>query len=76
MSDVHFHDNYAIETEYGFNIDSLYNNRVVISHNQIIHPRTYGLVVGGKGQFLNFSILDNTITMAITRPGSTLFGVI
>ena len=76
MSDVNFHDNTAIETVYGFNVDSLHNNRVLISHNQIVHPRIYGLVIGGIGRFLNFSISDNTIIMASTSPGSTLFGFV
>jgi hypothetical protein len=76
MSDVQFHDNSAIETVYGFNVDSLYNKNVLITHNQIVHPQRYGVVVGGIGQFLNFSISDNTITLAKTVAGNTLFGFI
>jgi hypothetical protein len=76
MSNVHFHDNYAVETGYGFNIDSLRNNAIVISHNQIIHPQSYGLVIGGIGQFVNFSISDNTVTLASTDPSNTLYGLI
>jgi hypothetical protein len=76
MSDVHFHDNYAIETVYGFNIDSLDNRGVVINHNQIIHPQSYGLVVGGTGQYVNFSISYNTITLASPDPLNTVYGLI
>jgi hypothetical protein len=76
MSDVHFHDNYAIETFYGFNIDSLENSSVVITRNQIVHPQSYGLVIGGIGHFANFSISDNVITMANTDPRNTRYGLI
>jgi hypothetical protein len=76
MSDVHFHDNYAIQTVYGFNIDSLDNSRVVIDHNQIIHPQSYGLVIGGVGRYADFSISDNTVTLASTALWNTLYGLI
>jgi hypothetical protein len=76
ISDVHFHDNYAIDDVYGFNIDSLINKGIVISRNQIIHPQSYGLVIGGIGQFVDFSIADNTITLAGNYPWNTLYGVI
>jgi hypothetical protein len=76
MSNVNFHNNYAIQTVYGFNIDSLENNGVVISNNQIVHPRAYGVVIGGIGQFRNFYITKNTITMASVGPGSTLLALI
>jgi hypothetical protein len=76
MSDVHFHDNYAVEAGYGFNIDSLRNDGIVIRHNQIIHPQLYGLVIGGIGQFVNFSISENMVTLASTSPTSTLYGLI
>jgi hypothetical protein len=76
MSDVHFHDDYAIDTVYGFNIDSLDNRGVLINHNQIIHPQSYGLVVGGTGQYLNFSISDNTITLASPNPLNTVYGLV
>jgi len=76
MSGVRFHDNYAIQTPYGFNIDSLQNSGVVISHNQIVHPLSYGMVIGGIGQFSNFLISGNTITMASPAPWSTLYGLI
>jgi hypothetical protein len=56
-----FHDNTAINTEFGFNIDSLVNNRVTIERNKIIHPRKYGFVVGGGGTFADFKYLDNKV---------------
>jgi len=56
-----FHDNTAINTDYGFNIDSLVNNGVTIERNKIIHPRRFGFVVGGAGTFANFKFLDNTV---------------
>jgi len=56
-----FHDNTAINTDYGFNIDSLVNNGVVIERNKIIHPRRFGFVVGGGATFANFKFLDNTV---------------
>src|SRR6202045_1405462 len=56
-----FHDNTAINTEYGFNIDSLANTGVRIERNKIIHPRKFGFVVGGEGTFANFKFLDNTL---------------
>jgi hypothetical protein len=68
MSNVKFHDNQAIETTYGFNIDSLQNSGIVITHNQVIHPQSYGLVVGGNGDFSNFYIADNTLTLDPTHP--------
>jgi hypothetical protein len=56
-----FHDNTAINTDYGFNIDSLVNNGVTIERNKIIHPRKFGFVVGGEATFANFKFLDNTV---------------
>jgi hypothetical protein len=56
-----FHDNTAINTDYGFNIDSLVNNGVMIERNKIIHPRRFGFVVGGEATFANFKFLDNTV---------------
>jgi hypothetical protein len=60
---VNFHDNVALDTEYGFNIDSLVNSDVRIERNQITHPRKYGIVVGGAGTYDHFVIKDNTIEM-------------
>ena len=56
-----FHDNTAINTDYGFNIDSLVNNGVTIERNKIIHPRRFGFVIGGEATFANFKFLDNTV---------------
>lgn len=56
-----FHDNTAINTDYGFNIDSLVNHGVTIERNKIIHPRKFGFVVGGEATFANFRFLDNTV---------------
>jgi hypothetical protein len=76
MSNVKFHDNQAIETTYGFNIDSWQNTGIVIAHNQIIHPLSYGMVVGGKGSFTDFSILDNSVTVKSTNPSTPVYGLI
>ncbi len=67
MGPVWFHDNVALETEYGFNIDSLANRGVRVERNQIIHPRKYGIVVGGEGTYEGFKISGNTIE--INKPG-------
>lgn len=61
MSSVNFHDNTAIETDYGFNIDSYQNSKITIAFNLIVRPKLYGIVVGGAGDFSDFSIHDNTI---------------
>jgi hypothetical protein len=76
MSDSRFRDNSASETVYGFNIDSLDNSGVVIARNQIVHPLLYGLVIGGIGQFSNFSISDNVITMASTTRRDDRYGLL
>jgi hypothetical protein len=61
LGETVFHDNTAINTDYGFNIDSLANSGVRIERNNIIHPRKFGFVVGGEGTFANFKFLDNTV---------------
>jgi hypothetical protein len=61
LGPVWFHDNAAIGTDYGFNIDSLRNEGVRIESNRIIHPRQYGIVVGGDGTYANFIIAKNAI---------------
>jgi hypothetical protein len=61
MLNVTFHDNTAIETDYGFNIDSLQNSKIEIAFSNIVRPKLYGIVVGGSGDFSDFSIHDNTI---------------
>ena len=67
MGPVWFHDNVAVDTEYGFNIDSLGNKGVRIERNQIIHPRKFGIVIGGSGSYDDFWIRGNTVQ--INRPG-------
>jgi hypothetical protein len=61
LGETVFHDNTAINTDYGFNIDSLVNHGVRIENNKIIHPRKYGFVVGGGGTYANFKFLNNTL---------------
>lgn len=68
MGPVWFHDNVAVDSEYGFNIDSLVNQGVRIEHNQIIHPRKYGIVIGGSGTYSGFVIADNKVS--IDQPGA------
>lgn len=63
---VRFHDNIAIATEYGFNIDSLANHGVIIERNLIAGPRKYGIVIGGGGTYDNFIIKNNTIQIEQT----------
>ena len=69
MGPVRFHDNIAIGSEYGFNIDSLANRGVVIERNLILNPRKYGIVIGGGGTYAGFIIRNNTIQ--IDQPGVT-----
>lgn len=76
MSNVNFHDNQAIETTYGFNIDSWQNRRIVIERNQIVHPLSYGFVIGGNGEFTDFSILNNTVTVGSDNPKGPIYGLI
>ncbi|HEU4414025.1 MAG TPA: hypothetical protein VFT65_04515 [Candidatus Angelobacter sp.] len=66
---VYFHDNVATDTEYGFNIDSLTNRGVRIESNRIVHPRKFGIVVGGDAPFTGFRILNNTLQ--INKSGVT-----
>src|SRR6267142_1540943 len=60
---AHFHDNIAFKTVFGFNIDSLSNTGWVIDHNQVVQPEKYGIVIGEKGSFTNFELLDNKIVL-------------
>src|SRR6267142_4602572 len=65
MGQVWMYDNFALNTSYGFNIDSLNNDGVNIWFNEIRHPLSYGIVVGSPGgQFSNFGIIYNTISIA------------
>ncbi len=65
---VYIHDNWALNGQYGFNIDSEYNDWVNIQFNQIINPSSYAIVVGSSSQattrFNNFQFLYNTIDVA------------
>jgi len=61
MGAVWFHDNVAVRTDYGFNIDSLNNDGVKIESNQIIAPKKYGFVIGGGGIYTRFHIFRNTV---------------
>ena len=61
LGPAHFHDNLAIGTDYGFNIDSLVNHGVVIERNLILRPRKCGIVIGGSATYADFIIKDNTI---------------
>lgn len=61
LDETVFHDNTAINTDYGFNIDSLVNHGVRIESNRITHPRKYGIVVGGDGTYAGFKVLNNTL---------------
>jgi hypothetical protein len=74
MTNVKFHDNQAIETTYGFNVDSWQNTGIVIARNQVIRPQSYGLVIGGNGDFSNFSITDNVLTLA--SAGHAVYGML
>jgi hypothetical protein len=67
MGAVWFHDNVAVDSDYGFNIDSLVNNGVRIERNQIVHPHLYGFVIGGGGVYDDFQVRGNTVQ--INRPG-------
>ncbi len=61
MAEVFFHDNTAVDTEYGFNVDSWDNRGVRIESNRIIHPQKFGIVAGGDAAFTNFKIVNNTV---------------
>jgi hypothetical protein len=73
LGPVRFHDNIAIGTEYGFNIDSLANRSVIIERNLIVAPRKYGIVIGGGGTYDNFIIKDNTIQIRQTGVVALVF---
>jgi hypothetical protein len=73
MLNVNFHDNTAIETDYGFNIDSYQNSKITIAFNLIVYPQLYGIVVGGFGDFSDFSIHDNTIKVGPKTANGLIF---
>jgi hypothetical protein len=73
---VSIHDNITRETHYGFNADSFSNNNITLQSNQFIHPRQYGIIMGGGfpgGTFANWSVMSNTITLNATN--STGIGI-
>jgi hypothetical protein len=73
LGETIFHDNTAINTDYGFNIDSLVNRGMRIENNRIIHPRLYGFVVGGGGTYADFRFLNNTVQIANTGAVGFIF---
>jgi len=69
---AYIHDNFALNGQYGMNIDSEFNDFVNIQFNTIVNPTSYGIVVGssssGITRFDNFAFLYNEIDMNV--PGS------
>jgi hypothetical protein len=66
MDHVWFHDNVTRNTYYGFNADSFSNSNITLQNNQFIHPREYGIIMGGGSPlytFANWTVLANTITL-------------
>ncbi len=71
LGNSNFHDNVALDTEYGFNVDSLVNDGVTISGNTIT-ARKYGMVIGGGSEYRNLTISNNVVQVNI--PG--WFGIL
>ncbi len=70
MDHVSIHDNITRDTYYAFNADSFSNNNITLQSNQFIHPREYGIIVGGGfpgATFANWSVVGNTITLNTTN---------
>jgi hypothetical protein len=70
MDHVSIHDNITRETHYGFNADSFSNNNITLQSNQFIHPRQYGIIMGGGfpgATFANWNVVGNTITLNATN---------
>lgn len=70
MGSVNFHDNIAKDTAYGFNADTLSNNGVKLQSNQIIHPASYGIVIGGGSpdqKFSGWTVANNTIVLGASE---------
>lgn len=63
MRNVVLFNNQSVGADYGINIDSIDNRGVVISDNQLLSNRRYGIVVGGGGVYDSFLIQDNTISI-------------
>ena len=67
---VSIHDNIIRDTHYGFNADSFSNNNITLQSNQFIHPREYGIIMGGGfpgATFANWTVVGNTITLNTTN---------
>jgi len=66
MGPVWFHDNIAKNVQYGFNADSFDNIGVILEANKIIHPASYGIVIGGGDgtrTFQNWNVINNSIQL-------------
>ncbi len=66
MGPVWFHDNIAQNVLYGFNADSFDNTGVILEANKIIHPASYGIVIGGGDGtriFQNWNVINNSIQL-------------
>jgi len=66
MGPVLFHDNIAKNVQYGFNADSFDNIGVILEANKIIHPASYGIVIGGGDgtrTFQNWNVINNSIQL-------------
>jgi hypothetical protein len=73
---VYIHDNVAFNNQYGFNIDSEYNDAVNIQFNWIVNPSNYGIVIGGGplSRFDGFWFLYNKIEgSGVALTGGILF---
>jgi hypothetical protein len=72
-----FSDNFAINTDYGVNVDSEYNDSAIFYFNQIIHPRHYGITIGSSNasvsRFSNFTFLYNTIEVNTSSVAGLIF---
>jgi hypothetical protein len=72
MGPVSFHDNVAINVQYGFNSDSFANTGVTLANNQFIEPSSYGIVIGGSSPSVTFSgwnVTGNSIELG--KSGAT-----
>jgi len=74
---AYIHDNFALGGQYGFNIDSEFNDFVNIQFNTIRDPTSFGIVVGsssaGVTRFDNFAFLYNEIYMNVPNSIGVIF---
>jgi hypothetical protein len=73
---VFFYDNFALNTDYGFNIDSEYNSGATFYFNEILHPHRFGFVVGSGSsatRFTGLTILYNTVEINAAGVVGVLF---